>query len=522
MSQRASLIRRICEFHPLLLPGVLMVAGIVAGEASDINLTFCIVATCLLAVVALFTSRWRTLAVILIGVAFFGIGMTVVTIQEKATECQLPSGYVGYEGVVTSEPTATKRGVRADVSLTGKHLTGKSVRLWISCEEGQKPKVGDGIAFTTLLRKPKNTRKSSFDYLRYLRARGIVGVGSVREGDWKRANVDVKALPVTTRSQLTALRLRHRLIERYGELGLAGDALAVTSAMTLGEKSGLTPELRKVYSSTGTSHILALSGMHLGIVHALILMFTLSSRRLTKAWSTLLVTGSVWFFVWLVGMPASVVRAATMLTLFSILRLSQRDALSINVLVCAGMGMLLVNPLSLYDIGLQLSFVSVAAIVMFAGPIGSLIDREFLMRHPILRYFWQLAVMSTVAQAATMPLCIYYFETTSLCFLLANFIVIPSATIILYAGVAVFAFWPLPALSALAASVAGVTAAALNTSLRWLAAIPGSAVEGIHLSLGQAAAAEVMVFALLQTAVTLVRMHKRRRAAYQWDLDGDV
>jgi competence protein ComEC len=113
------------------------------------------------------------------------------------------------------------------------------------------------------------------------------------------------------------LRWRHQLLERYQLLGAQNDSYAVLAAMTLGDKSALNGALRDIYSVTGASHILALSGLHLSIFYFLLSLIIPHRRRL-RIISQVLLIMVIWAFVMLVGLPVSVVRSATMLTVFSI------------------------------------------------------------------------------------------------------------------------------------------------------------------------------------------------------------
>ena len=123
--------------------------------------------------------------------------------------------------------------------------------------------------------------------------------------------------------------------------------------MVLGDKSALTQELRDVYAVTGASHVLALSGLHLSIIFMLLTLLLGGSRSFTLH-SSLFTILSVWAFVFLVGMSTSVVRSATMLTVYALLSLGHRDKMSVNTLAFTAIVMLAVSPLSLYDVGFQI------------------------------------------------------------------------------------------------------------------------------------------------------------------------
>ena len=119
--------------------------------------------------------------------------------------------------------------------------------------------------------------------------------------------------------------------------------------MALCDKSALTKELRETYSKTGASHILALSGLHLGIIYALLSMLIVGRRW--QMITQVAIILSIWAFVFLVGMSASVVRSAVMLTVYALLAIGHRHKMSVNTLAFTAIVMLLVTPKALFDVG---------------------------------------------------------------------------------------------------------------------------------------------------------------------------
>ena len=132
------------------------------------------------------------------------------------------------------------------------------------------------------------------------------------------------------RSKAFFMQQREKLLERFSDNGIDGDAYAVVAAMSLGDKSALTHNLKDTYSVSGASHVLALSGLHLGIIYMLFSL--LLPRRRWPALSQLVIILFVWAFVFLVGMSVSVVRSAIMLTVYGLLSIGNRDKMSINAL----------------------------------------------------------------------------------------------------------------------------------------------------------------------------------------------
>ncbi len=277
------------------------------------------------------------------------------------------------------------------------------------------------------------------------------------------------------RTQQYFLHQRSLLLERLETAGLSDDRYAVVAAMALGDRSALTKELKETYSKTGASHVLALSGLHLGIIYALLSMLVVGRRwQMITQVATVL---SIWAFVFLTGMSASVVRSAIMLTVYALLALGHRQKMSVNTLAFTAIVMLLVTPKALFDVGFQMSFMAVFSILLFVPLFYRPFSAEYLMTHRAVSWLWGIVAVSVAAQIGVVPLIAYYFGRFSCYFLLTNFIVIPAATLILYLALGTLL---IPSLGVVLASMVGL----LNTTLLYIATIPGATIEGLHPSVG--------------------------------------
>ena len=276
------------------------------------------------------------------------------------------------------------------------------------------------------------------------------------------------------RTQQYFLHQRTLLLERLQSSGLSDNQYAVVAAMALGDKSALTHELKDTYSKTGASHILALSGLHLGIIYALLSMLVVGRRWQMVTQVAIIL--SIWAFVFLVGMSASVVRSAVMLTVYALLALGHRQKMSVNTLAFTAIVMLLVTPKTLFDVGFQMSFMAVFSILLFVPLFYRPFSAEYLMTHRVVKWLWGMVAVSIAAQIGVAPLIAYYFGRFSCYFLLTNFIVIPAATLILYLSLATLL---IPSIGALLASIVGW----LNTTLLYIATIPGATIEDLHPSI---------------------------------------
>jgi competence protein ComEC len=301
------------------------------------------------------------------------------------------------------------------------------------------------------------------------------------------AEISQQQMSRIDRSKTFFLRQRVKLLERLQREGLEGDVYAVVAAMALGDKSALTKDLKNVYSLTGASHVLALSGLHLGIIYTLI-SFLIVGRRWQMV-SQLICILSIWTFVFLVGMSVSVVRSAIMLTIYALLSLGHRDKMSVNTLAFAALAMLVVSPRSLFDIGFQMSFMAVLSILLWMPVFMGVFSERFLMEHHWVKWGWGMVAVSVAAQTGVAPLVAYYFGRFSSYFLLTNFIVIPAATLILYLSLVVLL---IPRLAYLLIYI--VTK--LNAVLSYIATIPGASIDGLHPTLLQVSMVYVIILAV--------------------------
>jgi len=221
------------------------------------------------------------------------------------------------------------------------------------------------------------------------------------------------------------------LTRRLHDAGLSEESLPTSSALLLGNKTGLSKETRRKYAQVGASHLLALSGMHLGIIYGI--MYLLFVRRIRYSeWKwfwlppILLV---IWGYAFVAGMPISLVRACIMFSLATLATLAQDDTPPLHILAVSALTILLFKPDALFEIGFQLSFVAVFFILTLYQPI-----RERLgIRNKVVK----LLLLSVVAQLGTAPLSIYYFHTLPLTGAIVSVVLIPLTTIIIYLGLLV-------------------------------------------------------------------------------------
>lgn len=262
--------------------------------------------------------------------------------------------------------------------------------------------------------------------------------------------------------------LHLRTAARMKRICSAGDSGAVLRAMTAGDRSGLTPGLRDAYARSGMSHLLAVSGLHTGIVFLFAnwVLRWLTLWRRGRLLRDLLTVGAVWLYVAAAGCPPSAVRAAVMCSLLQLAVASGSEYVALNALATAAFGMLLWNPAWIGDIGFQLSFVAVAAILVWAVPLC----RWLHTGRRALDAFSGSVAVGLAASVATAPLVSHAFGIIPVAGLLLSPAVVPLAGVTVFCGV--FGLF-VPGLPFVGEAAAG----ALNALARGVASLPGGAVE---------------------------------------------
>lgn len=244
--------------------------------------------------------------------------------------------------------------------------------------------------------------------------RASVGIAHDAEPAWKQA-VEQKAKAVQT-----------AMIARLERSGVSPHTLALCSALVVGKKDDMEREARRAYRQVGASHLLALSGLHLGILYGfLYLIFIRWVRHSKWRWYSLpFILLCLWGFALVAGMPVSLVRAALMLSVISVVSLMQYDTDPLHSLALSAIIILLIEPTDLFSISFQLSFAAVFFLLALWKPLSD--------RFPELSWIVKILAVSCIATLGTMPLTLYYFHQLPLLGPLLSLILIPLTTLIIY------------------------------------------------------------------------------------------
>lgn len=470
---------------PLLGPAVCLMAGISLAYFLPVSFEHCLQACGMLLVFAILTTRWPLLQSLSIHVLLVAAGMALCAHRQVLMQPVWPDRQAEYGLVVASSPVVRGKTVVMDALLAE---SGQKIQLRLMNQSGAEAlMIGDGVVVSTHV-KPLQATGS---YLTYLRCHDYVGEAFAYADHWQRASLSLRQLSSWQRAKLRFLMFRQQLLQHLHASHLDADTYSLVAAMALGDKSAITKEQKDTFSVTGTAHLLALSGLHLSVLYGMLLML-LPRRRFPFASSAFLLL-TVWGFVIMVGVPVSIVRAAVMFTVHTVVSLFRRGHAQLNTLCFVTIVMLCANPFALFDVSFQLSITSVLAILLFHPLLIGLLNPSWLRQHKLLGIIGEMTFVSVSAQLGTAPLVAYYFGRFPVYFLLANYLSVPLSTLILYATVVLIVVGWWPAAARLVTVLLNVLVLLLNGWVEWIAALPGASIEGIRFSPLQVVASYVVL-----------------------------
>ncbi len=260
------------------------------------------------------------------------------------------------------------------------------------------------------------------------------------------------------------------------------DNLGVAAAMVLGTRDYISEDLMAAYTDTGSIHVLAVSGLHVGIVSGLILFlfsFIKSNKTATRICKGLASIVLIWFFAFLTGAAPAVLRASLMFSLYFMAKDILRIQINVyNVLLSTAFVLLIYNPYFIFNIGFQFSYLALIGIVFFCPRI----QKWFYSPIPLVNKIWTLVAVSIAAQITVFPLSIYYFNKFASSFWLSGIVTAPFAILLLSVGLAVLIieYSGLHTLNELlVGDIFNCLLSAFNASIHWIQSLPLSHIDNI-------------------------------------------
>ena len=389
-----------------------------------------------------------------------------------------------YQALVVSKIQARRKSHRTELQVKKiklksgwKNATGR-VMFYIrkdTLHPTLRLKYGDELLIKgapRLLESPKNPEQ--FNYQQYLARQNIYHQHFSSVAGYQKIG-DAPPVYLTQRSIQVSRYCNHQLKRLVG----SAQEYGIATALLLGVKDRLDNEVLEAYSSAGLMHLLAVSGLHVGFIFILL---THVFGRVQKAPGgklifAVLVIGILWFYAFITGLSASVLRAVTMFSVMAAAKASGRRTNIYNTLAVSAFILLIINPFMITSVGFQLSYLAVVGIVYMQPKIYGWL----YIPSRRLDYFWQLTSVSIAAQIATFPLALYYFHQFPNYFLLSNALVLPFAPLLLGLGVATLVFAFVPYLGFVLGYLLQKLIFGINFIIFTLERLPAATSSGIYL-----------------------------------------
>ena len=296
---------------------------------------------------------------------------------------------------------------------------------YLQIPDSMKVSVGDSLSgLIRLYPLQTSHNRHDFNYNNYLQHQGIQAKG-----------FPVGEIHKTGHSQdlySVCHMIRNNLATKLQQVIPDSTTYKLLAALCLGCRQEITSDTKELFQNTGTIHILAISGLHIGAIFAFFLcllrLFHFKSRK-----SRLILIPLIWFVACITGLSPSACRAATILSFITIGEVFKQETIPLNAIAAAAFFSLLINPELLYSVSFQMTYAAYTGIILIYP----------LMRikkmHKFFRPLYTLLCISFSAQVMTLPIMAYYFHSISLNSIFINLIAVPAASFLLYGGILLLA-----------------------------------------------------------------------------------
>lgn len=360
-----------------------------------------------------------------------------------------------------------------------KQASGK-VRLFIAPEDStsHKPvKYQDRLLIAAPPQRPMQaTNPYAFDYRSYLANKNIYHTHFLRPNDYKLLE---EGSPHSADPVAWGIRIRAHSRQLLSTFLEDEQSIAIASALLIGVKDRIDQDLRAAYAGAGAMHILAVSGLHVGIVFGVLsYLFTFLGLARRPWLTTAILVFTLWGYALITGFSPSVLRAVTMFSIIGVAKLFQRNNITYNSIGLSAFLLLLVRPQFLFEVGFQLSYIAVLGIV-FLYPRW---EQTIRPSHWITKYFWGLIIVSLAAQLATFPLSVFYFHQFPNYFLLTNMLVLPWVFVVLSLGLLFLATGGIPVLGDSMGLLLDWSLRLMNQGIIRIEELPYAVSRGLYLT----------------------------------------
>ena len=354
----------------------------------------------------------------------------------KSAELLHPTNkIIAYTGNIASAVRESSNGCSYILKLdkvktsTGWQISEGKVNIYFPFKSGL-PKYNDHILLNSYPKEiPSPLNPGEFNFQKYLYQQQIYFQDYV-----ERENLLILKQNNRIGISGTAYLLRNYFKNCFKKYIVEGDEQAIALALVLGIKDQLDSEIKQEYAGVGAMHVLAVSGLHVGIILQMLsfILFFIKKKKYGKWFFGIIVGCILWFYAAITGFSPSVVRATTMFSFVLLSNVINRKSSIYNTLAISALCMLIYDPYYIFQVGFQLSYIAVFGIVYLYPKI------YYLNQYPLGRFLdnlWKISAVSIAAQIATFPISLFYFHQFPVYFLLANPIVIITAIIVVWAGI---------------------------------------------------------------------------------------
>ncbi len=386
---------------------------------------------------------------------------------------------------INEPPIQKNKSLKADVLIESvihdssfKTTTGKVIVYFIQDSSLAPLKYGDKILINKPLQIIKNSgNPGAFNYQRYSAFKQLFHNVFLKKNEWvllpeKNINYLNRFLFATRQNILNVL---------HKNMPEKDDQLSIAEALLIGYTQDLDKDLVQAYSNTGVVHIIAISGMHLGLIYVMLVWIfsRIPYLKRSSALRIIFVLSCLWLFALLTGGAASILRSAVMFSCIVIGENFSKRASIYNSLAASAFILLCYNPFYLWDVGFQLSYLAILGIVILQKPIYNLI----FVRNKWLDKLWKLIAISLAAQTFTFPICLYYFHQFPTIFLFTNIITVPLSTAILFVEIFLIALGWIPIIGTLIGKLTWALVWLMNKTILFFNNLPFAVWERIPASI---------------------------------------
>lgn len=429
--------------------------------------------------------RQNGLSTFLLIFLFFGLGYQL-TLQrvEPITQQNFEERYLSgdiVEGKVLEISESEKLWNKAIIKLNYVYRFGEKIPLdepvlFLVNENAGIIEKGDCLLLNAPISPIANKgNPGEFDAESYWKSKGISNLGFLLDDSFVFIGKEENGL----------LRWFHKIDKLLSDLfeqKLHPESVGIAKALVLGDRDHLDSEAVNAFGKSGAMHVLAVSGLHVGLILALLIyVLSLFPKWISKYQATIIALIIIWLYALLTGFSPSVFRAVVMFSLLTLAKLTGKNYNSLNVLMISVIILLLFNPLLLFDLGFQLSYLAMLGILLLYKPIFSF----WYISHAQLRKIWEGTAIGLAAQVFTLPLTLYCFHQFPNYFLVTNIGLMVLTNLVLIAGVVLIVLNFVPFISWFVAWILSIAVLIMFWFVQWIEHLPASTATGFTMGFGE-------------------------------------